>query len=274
MHSSFAVLFAVCAAGLMVAVERSLPGTVLPRVRGWWARAIVLNACQVAITLVGGFTWNRWLQGHSLFHAGRWPFLAGLGLTYFISTFIYYWWHRVRHESPFWWRVAHQIHHSAARLEIFTSFYKHPVEIALDSVLSAAICYPLMGCSVAQGGAYTLLVALAEMFYHWNVRTPRWVGTLIQRPESHRLHHRRFHHTRNYGDLALWDWLFGTYSNPSRADKVVCGFGDSHEERFTPMLSFREVETTRDSEPLDFHPACFGCPSKLRCAKLRGAPKS
>jgi len=149
------------------------------------------------------------------------------------------------------------------------------VEIALNSVLSAVICYPLMGCSASEGAAYTLVIALAEMFYHWNLRTPRWVGILLQRPEAHRLHHRRFHHTKNYGDLPLWDWLFGTYSNPVRADRVVCGFDPEQEHRFGAMLLGRPVDEQRDSEPLKFSPACFGCAAKLRCTaakKLRDEP--
>jgi len=259
------------AAGLvMIGAERALPGSVLPRVRGWWARVLLINLYQVGLTVVAGLTWNRWLRGVSLWHADHWPFALAVGATYFLSTFVYYWWHRVRHESPFWWRVAHQIHHSASRLEILTSFYKHPLEITLNSLLSAVICYPLMGCSAAQGAAYTLMIALAEMFYHWNVRTPRWIGVWLQRPESHRLHHRRFHHTKNYGDLPLWDWMFGTYSNPSRADRVVCGFEPKEETAFGSMLALRVVETRRDSEPLNFRPACFGCPSRLRCASLPG----
>jgi len=269
MHSYSAILWSALAAGLMFAAERLAPGTALPRVRGWWGRVALINGFQVGITLVGGLTWNRWLQGRSVFNVGGWPDGAAVALTYFVSTFIYYWWHRIRHESPFWWRVAHQIHHSASRLEILTSFYKHPLEIALDSILSAVICYPLMGCTASQGAAYIVIVAVAEMFYHWNVRTPRWIGTIVQRPESHRLHHRRFHHTRNYGDLALWDWMFGTYSNPTRADRVACGFGMGNEERLGAMLAAQEVEVTRDPEPLDFRPACFGCRSKARCATIR-----
>src|SRR5579885_1199173 len=219
MNQFVAIGWAVTAGLVMIGVERTLPGAVLPRVPGWWWRVVAINAFQVLITILAGVTWNRWLQGHSVFHLARLPDGLAVGLTYFFSTFVFYWWHRIRHESPFWWRVAHQIHHSASRLEVMTSFYKHPAEIALNSLLSAAICYPMMGCSAGQGAIYTLIIALAEMFYHWNVRTPRWLGACIQRPESHRLHHRRFHHTRNYGDLPIWDWMFGTYANPARADR-------------------------------------------------------
>jgi sterol desaturase/sphingolipid hydroxylase (fatty acid hydroxylase superfamily) len=268
-HQTAAIGFAAVAAGVMIAVERAMPGSVLPRVPGWWGRVVAINAFQVGIALLSGFTWNAWLQGASLFHASEWPHALGVSITYFVSTLVFYWWHRVRHESKFWWLAAHQIHHSARRLEVFTSFYKHPFEIALNSALSASICYPLMGCSVTQGAAYTLVIALAEMFYHWNVRTPRWIGIWVQRPESHRLHHRRFHHACNYRDLPLWDWLFGTFSNPSRADRVVCGFEAAKEGRFGAMLAMRPVDLERDSEPLSFRPACFGCSAKLRCASAR-----
>jgi hypothetical protein len=49
------------------------------------------------------------------------PALGGL-----IAYFIFYWWHRWRHESDLLWRLFHQIHHSPQRLEVITSFYKHP----------------------------------------------------------------------------------------------------------------------------------------------------
>ena len=33
------------------------------------------------------------------------------------------------------------------------------------------------------------VAAFYGMFQHWNVRTPQWLGYVIQRPESHGLHH-------------------------------------------------------------------------------------
>jgi sterol desaturase/sphingolipid hydroxylase (fatty acid hydroxylase superfamily) len=249
----------------MIALEKAFPATKLPSVPGWWVRALLANLTQVAIVVLAGFTWNVWLRGDSLFSAFHWPNSVAAGTTYFLSTFAFYWWHRVRHESPFWWRFAHQIHHSASRLEILTAFYKHPLEIGLDSVLSALLVYPVMGCSPAQGAIYTILIAVGEMFYHWNIHTPRWLGRLFQRPESHRIHHQRERHTRNYSDLPLWDFLFGTYSNPKNADKVNCGFASQREVQLVPMLKGNPVDLQRDPEPLDFRPACFGCRKRHRC---------
>ncbi len=262
-----AVAWSIGAAGAMIAYEFLRPAVKLGPVRGWWARVVALNLFQVGTVFVAGLTWNRWLQGRSLLDAGTWPFPAAVLATYVFSTLVFYWWHRIRHESPFWWRLAHQIHHSVSRLELVSSFYKHPVEIWINSILSAVIVYPIMGCSTAQASAYTMAIAVGEMFYHWNIRTPRWVGVAFQRPESHRIHHQKAMHSHNYSDLPVWDWIFGTFSNPRNADRVLTGFGDNRETRIGEMLLAREVETTRRSEPLDFRPACFGCPKRHRCAQ-------
>jgi len=46
------------------------------------------------------------------------------------------------------WQVFHQVHHSPSRIEVLTSFYKHPIEIASNTVLSASILYGLLGLSL------------------------------------------------------------------------------------------------------------------------------
>ena len=56
----------------------------------------------------------------------------------------------------------------------------------------------------------------------------------------HRIHHRRDHHASNYGDIALWDMIFGTYDNP-RAWKGHCGFDLAREQRVAEMLLCRDV---------------------------------
>jgi len=77
-------------------------------------------------------------------------------------------------------------------------------------------------------------------FYHTNVRTPRWVGFVFQRPEMHRIHHQHGRHKNNYGDITWWDMLFGTYENPREwADR--CGFDDAKEQQLLEMLKYRDV---------------------------------
>src|SRR5690606_25351902 len=126
------------------------------------------------------------------------------------------------------WRWLHQLHHSPARLELAATFYKHPLEILVNGVLSSAILSLLVGASPEQATLAIAMTGIAELFYHCNVRTPYWLGFLIQRPESHCLHHARQRHDCNFADLPMWDMLFGTFENP-RGDDAVCGF-EEHEE--------------------------------------------
>jgi len=174
------IIFGI-AAGCILA-ERLWPAMELPRVRAWWGRVLLINSIQFGITVLAGQTWNHWLNHASIFHLkdhlGDWPSAL---IIYVFSTFVYYWWHRARHDSQFLWRMLHQIHHSARRLEIVTSFYKHPLEIWINSILSSLIVYPLFGGSVRAAGYYTVLIALGEFFYHWNIKTPAWLGFIFQR---------------------------------------------------------------------------------------------
>lgn len=224
-----------------IAFERLRPGWTLPRVPGWLPRVIAFNAAQLGVVFLGGWTWDAWFGGGSVFNLGHLGALTGGLLAYLVTTFIYYWWHRARHAVPLFWRLFHQLHHSPSRLEVLTAFYKHPVEMAANGVLSAAIVFALLGVSLEAAAVNTLLCGLAEFFYHLNAKTPRWVGYLIQRPEMHRIHHERGKHRCNYGDLPIWDMLFGTFSNPATVDDVECGFAPELEGQVGAMLAFRDV---------------------------------
>jgi sterol desaturase/sphingolipid hydroxylase (fatty acid hydroxylase superfamily) len=222
-------------------LERLVPGWRLPAVRTWPLRVIAVNAVQLGVVLVAGVTWERWLSGASVFHLSRHlgPWAGGFA-AYFVATFVFYWWHRWRHESDLLWRLFHQIHHSPQRLEVITSFYKHPLEMIVNSIIGSLLVYSLLGLSLEAGAVYTFFTAVGEFFYHTNVRTPRWVGYLFQRPEMHRIHHEHGRHRNNYGDFVWWDMLFGTYENPA-AFRSTCGFDADREERLGEMLAFRDV---------------------------------
>lgn len=265
------VLLIAIAVGLII-VERLWPATDLPKVRAWWWRVGFVNLIQLGIIVLAGYSWDRWLARTSLLDLGsRMNVFAGAGIAYFVSTFIYYWWHRFRHHSRFFWRLCHQLHHSPRRIELLTSFYKHPVEIMINSILSALIVYTLFGLTVEGGAVYTFFTAVAEYFYHWNIRTPKKLGYLFQRPESHRIHHQYRYHTKNFADLPLWDLIFGTFQNGREASQTICGYDDWKEDRFEDMLAFRDVNArdVASVSPLHFLPTCIGCKKKWACTEAR-----
>ena len=167
------------------------------------------------------------------------PLSGGL-IAYFIATFVFYWWHRARHEFDFLWVGFHQIHHSPQRLEVITSFYKHPGEMIVNSIIGSLLVYTVLGLTVEAGIIYTACTAIGEFFYHTNIKTPRWIGYIFQRPEMHRIHHEFNQHKNNYGDIVWWDMLFGTYDNPKKWNKT-CGFIPEKEEQLLNMLAYKDV---------------------------------
>ncbi|GAB3976443.1 sterol desaturase family protein [Spirosoma terrae] len=233
------IIFAVFACCFIL--ERIIPGWKLPTVPTWTIRVLAINFIQLIVVVMAGFTWEKWLSAYSVFrlsdHVGN---LGGGIIAYVIATFIFYWWHRWRHTVDFLWTHFHQIHHSPQRLEVITSFYKHPLEMTVNSVIGSLLVYTVLGLNPEAGAIYTLCTALGEFFYHTNVKTPQWIGYIFQRPEMHRIHHEYEKHSHNYGDIVWWDMLFGTYRNPKEF-RSTCGFDQEKELRLGDMLRFRDV---------------------------------
>lgn len=240
-------LIVLSTAIVMIMVEVLRPGRAWPQVVGWWLRAAFLNGVQAAMVFAAGEAWDSWMLQNRPWSAEGLGTTGGAIVGYLAITFVYYWWHRGRHEVSFLWRWLHQVHHSPQRIEIITSFYKHPFEIFLNSVLSSAILYLGVGLGPVAAAQAVLLSGLAELFYHWNVRTPHWLGYVFQRPESHCVHHQDGLHAYNYADLPVWDVVFGTFHNP-RDWQARCGFGPQGEGRLLEMLSGVDIsqsETVR-----------------------------
>jgi sterol desaturase/sphingolipid hydroxylase (fatty acid hydroxylase superfamily) len=223
-----------------LAWERILPGRSLPRSTGWYMRSISINLIQLLITLTVGYFWHIWWRGESLLALATIssPLREGF-LGWFVGTFVFYWWHRLRHVHGFW-QVFHQIHHSASRIEVLTSFYKHPVEIFTNSLLTAFILFPVLGVSVTAGVWYNFFAATGEYFYHANVKTPKWLRYFVQTPELHSIHHQYDVHSFNFGDIPIWDRIFGTYRD-SVTFMERCGFPDGAEQKLGKMLMFSDV---------------------------------
>ena len=118
-------------------------------------------------------------------------------------------------------------------------FYKHPLEIFVNTIISALVLFPLLGCSVISRLVQPVCCHW-RVFYHANVKTPHWLRYLVQTPELHSIHHQNHVHTFNFADIPVWDRIFGTYRDATDFT-ARCGFPDGAEQRLADMLAFKDV---------------------------------
>lgn len=221
-------------------LERLAPARKLVSVKDWYKRIFLINGVQTFIIILSGYAWDKLFKMNSLLSISKIDIIAQSFLGYLIITFIFYWWHRARHNYDFFWLTCHQLHHSPKRLEVVTSFYKHPIEMMINSILMSATMYGFLGMNHNAVALTIIISAIAENFYHANIKTPFWLGYIFQRPEMHRVHHEMGSHHYNYSDLPLWDLIFGTFKNP-KTDDVKCGFEDNKELQFKQILLCRDI---------------------------------
>ncbi len=225
---------------LLFVLERMFPARREPFDPGWFVRALTINVVQLGIMLALALALNPMLAPHALYSAADWPPALGGLAAAIIGSFIQYGWHRAAHASDFLWRVFHQMHHSPSRIDVLTTNYSHPLDYLVNTAIHAFSAVVVLGLD-ADAIAWSVFIYGANNYFaHCNLRSPRWLGYVLQRPEMHRLHHRFEHHRQNYG-FPMWDMLFGTWENPPTHGDYTCGFGGDREKQVAKMLLGKDV---------------------------------
>jgi sterol desaturase/sphingolipid hydroxylase (fatty acid hydroxylase superfamily) len=220
-------------------LERLFPARPLPKVRFWLLKGFAFFVMTGLLNaLLPAFVAPH-LEGLALVSVEKLGAPAAVVVTLLVSELLTYAVHRTMHRVPFIWRWTHQMHHSAERMDVAGAAYFHPFDISINVLaLTTALALLHVGAVAAALAGYVGFCF--AIFQHLNVRTPHWVGLVVQRPEGHSVHHERGLHAYNYGNIALFDQLFGTYRNP-RAFSDAQGFWDGASTRVGAMLIGRDV---------------------------------
>ena len=137
---------------------------------------------------------------------------------------IYYWNHRLQHESRWLWAI-HVVHHSSERYNLSTAL-RQPVA----ENFGAFVPYGLLG-------VLGMRPALIEVARGVNLLYQFWIHTetipklgpveeVFNTPSHHRVHHgsNRRYLDRNHGSiLIVWDRLFGTFEREDPDEPPVYG---------------------------------------------------
>lgn len=213
--------------------------------RFWRLRATIVTVATFFIVGYVAVFWGAVLGDFHLIDGSALGPWAGGVVGIVVYELGHYWYHRAAHEFDWLWRAGHQMHHSAESFDAFGAFYQHPFDAFMFTTVSSLVLYPLLGLSVEAVVIAAFFLTFNAMFQHTNIRTPRWLGYIIQRPESHSVHHGKGIHRYNYSDLPLWDIVFGTFRNAEKFQREH-GFYAGASERIPEMLVFRDVSTPRE----------------------------
>ena len=152
--------------------------------------------------------------------------VAGAVFLRICSSFVYYWLHRVSHESLFFWRM-HATHHHITKMSCLRGDRTHPTEY-----LALAISTPIF---LALFGASDEVIAVSAAFGVWNGKLNHsnlplismpvydWIFATAQQHHCHHAHDRR-QSDSNYGCyIILWDRVFGTYCGDTEVGQIGAG---------------------------------------------------
>jgi sterol desaturase/sphingolipid hydroxylase (fatty acid hydroxylase superfamily) len=210
-------------------------GRKFPEVARWRIKGTGFMLLYFALATYAPLFWDGWLGEHRLLAGDQLPLWAQLVLGFLALEFGIYAWHRTMHNTPFLWRWFHQMHHSAERVDIWGALYFHPFDTLGFTFVGSLMLVLGVGIGAEAAIAINIVATFMGLFQHANIKTPHWLGYLIQRPESHSCHHERGVHARNYGDLPIFDIIFGTFHNPREFNGQV-GFFDGGSKKVGPML--------------------------------------
>lgn len=227
--------------------EAVSPGRVLPKVKNWKIRGLLVFAFYFYFTSYLPLLIDPILAPYQLLDLSGLGALTGGLIGVLLYEFGVFVWHFFLHRSNFLWRTFHQMHHSAERVDMYGAFYFSPLDM-IGWVVLGSVCFTLIAGLSPQAITFMLLMTnLLGMFQHANIKTPRWLGYILQRPESHTVHHAKGVHKYNYSDLPIFDIIFGTFRNPKGFDYET-GFYEGASARIGEMLIFKDVSTPQEEE--------------------------
>jgi sterol desaturase/sphingolipid hydroxylase (fatty acid hydroxylase superfamily) len=232
---------------LMVA-EEVFPGRPLPKIKYWKIKGLTAFVIYFFLSTYLPMFWNEFLGSYQLFDMTALGDYWGALVALLIFELGVYFWHISMHKSNILWRVFHQMHHSAERVDTYGAFFFSPMDMIGFTFLSSLAMVWIGGFTV-QATIYALYgTTFLAIFQHVNLKTPVWLGYIFQRPESHSLHHEKGVHAYNYSDLPLFDILLGTFKNPKEF-ATQTGFYDGASSRIGDMILFKDING-QDEKPL------------------------
>jgi len=225
---------------LLILWETFFPARELPKVKNWKLRGLASFAVFFYLSTYFPLVWDTYLVDYQIFNLTSLGTLGGAFVALLIYEFGLYIWHYAMHKNDTLWKIFHQMHHSAERMDSYGAFYFSPMDMIGFSLLGSLCLVVVAGFTAQAATLFILITTFLAIFQHANISTPTWIGYIVQRPEAHTVHHAKGIHAYNYSDISLFDIIFGTFNNPKRYEHET-GFYDGASKRVWDMLTFKDI---------------------------------
>lgn len=177
--------------------------------------SILMGLGNVAIDLVAkGLILGLFYFIYNSFHFFDIPFVWWAWvLLFFADDFCYYWFHRISHESRFFW-ASHIVHHSSVNYNLST---------ALRQTWSGVFFSFIFWLPLILLGFHPIMILVQmsiSLIYQYWIHTelidkmPKWYEAIFNTPSHHRVHHAtnpQYLDRNHAGILIIWDKIFSTY---------------------------------------------------------------
>lgn len=161
-------------------------------------------------------------------------------LILFADDFCYYWFHRVSHESRFFW-ASHVVHHSSQQYNLST---------ALRQTWSGSFYSFIFWIPLVLIGFHPVMIlvqmSISLLYQYWIhteliVKLPKFIEAILNTPSHHRVHHASNpqYLDRNYaGIFIIWDRLFGSFEEEK--EKPIYGLVKNIKTYHPVKIAFQE----------------------------------
>lgn len=130
---------------LLVAWEAVFPARVLPEIPWWKTRALCIFVVYFYLTTYLPLYIDPLLTYFQVFDLSGLGTIGGAFVAIVLLQAGIYFWHRAMHRNATLWRVLHQMHHSAERVDTFGAFYFSPLDMVGFSIVGSLCAAPIFG---------------------------------------------------------------------------------------------------------------------------------
>ncbi len=161
-------------------------------------------------------------------------------LILFVEDIAYYWFHRISHESRFFW-ASHVVHHSSQKYNLSTALRQTWTGGFLSFIFW--IWLPLLGFHPVMILAQMSISLIYQYWIHTELikKMPKWFEAILNTPSHHRVHHAtnpQYLDRNHAGIFIIWDKLFGSFE--PEVEKPVYGLVKNIDS-FNPLyVAFHE----------------------------------